>query len=179
VCERKRASRNRNSPAKGLAFHELAAGMSISRARRTSVPRLTSSYALLHKEQALSCHCPHLSAGGECLRERSVLRGVAVNQLDSTPRQHQRHFTRGRVISAAYLFAQASYGKRRSGDRSSRTPSQFPARSSQLNFQLNSQFSTPNSQLTIPHPQAKTPPRDHAEFEASISGAQLPAPAGE
>ena len=38
----------------------------------------------MHKEQALSCHCLTLSAGGECLRER-VLRGIAVNQLDNTP----------------------------------------------------------------------------------------------
>jgi hypothetical protein len=63
----------------------------------------------LHKEQALSCHCLPLSAGGECLRER-VPRGVAVNQFDSTPRQYQRYFTRGRVKSAAFLFGQKYQG---------------------------------------------------------------------
>jgi hypothetical protein len=32
--------------------------------------------------------------------------GVAVNQPGSTPRQHQRHFVRGRLTSAAFLFGQ-------------------------------------------------------------------------
>jgi len=136
-------------------------------------PRRLVQCFSLPENRALSCYCSADPAGGECLRER-VLRGVAVNQLDSTPRQHQRHFTRGRVISAAYLFAQASYGKRRSGALELNEPhrnSQLPTPNS--TFNSNSQFSTPNSQLTIPHPQAKTPPRDHADFEASISGASF------
>src|SRR6266851_1481857 len=74
----------------------------------------------LHKEQALSCHCLPLSAGGECLRER-VLRGVAVKQLDSTPRQHQRHFTCGRVISAAFLFGQTAFVFDQNHSRHTRT----------------------------------------------------------
>src|SRR6266849_2823039 len=69
----------------------------------------------LHKEQALSCHCLPLSAGGECLRER-VLRGVAVNQLDSTPRQHQHQFTSGRVTSAAFFLPEPLGAHSRSSD---------------------------------------------------------------
>ena len=70
----------------------------------------------------------------------------------------------GRVLISPVIVREAPVR----GTGTQRTPSQFPALNSQLNFQLNSQFSTPDSQLTIEHPQAKTPPRDHAEFEASI-----------
>ena len=80
------------------------------RPRTTRVPRA------LHKEQALSCHCLPLPAGGECL-PKANLRGIAVNQLDK-PLQQQRHFTRGRVISAAFLFSQALSYKTATGTRS-------------------------------------------------------------
>lgn len=64
----------------------------------------------LHKEQALSCHCLLLSASGECRRQGSILRGVAVNQPGSPPRQHQRHFTRGRIKSAAFSLTRIIQG---------------------------------------------------------------------
>jgi hypothetical protein len=47
---------------------------------------------------------------GRKVSARVVPRGVAVNQLDSTPRQHQRHFTRGRLTSAAFLLSQKYQG---------------------------------------------------------------------
>src|SRR6185369_3053924 len=62
----------------------------------------------IHKEQALSCHCLLLPAGGECRRQGSILRGVAVNQPGSPPRQRQRHFIRGRIESAAFCLQNRS-----------------------------------------------------------------------
>jgi hypothetical protein len=72
-----------------------------------------------HPQRMMFPHCtenrhfraiayPYPRAENAC-RLRSILRGVAVNQLDSTPRQYQRYFTRGRVTSAAYLFPQAAF----------------------------------------------------------------------
>jgi hypothetical protein len=92
-------------------------------------------YFPLHDEQALSCHCLALPTGGECLRER-VLRGLAVNQPDNNPRQHQRHFTRGRVTSAAFLFGNRptpyQHTTSTSGSTPHRTSRQISAHLSQL-----------------------------------------------
>jgi hypothetical protein len=38
-------------------------------------PRALRAALSSHQKQALSCHCLPLPAGGECLRERSILRG--------------------------------------------------------------------------------------------------------
>ena len=58
---------------------------------------------------------PYPRAENAC-RQGSILRGVAVNQPGSTPRQHKRHFTRGPVMSAAFLFGQKYQAQRRSSD---------------------------------------------------------------
>ena len=61
---------------------------------------------------------PTPTRGRRMPARKKRLRGVAVNQPGSTPRQHQRHFTRGRVTSAAFLFGQALSYKTAIGTRS-------------------------------------------------------------
>ena len=60
---------------------------------------------------------PTPTRGRRMPARKKLLRGVAVNQPGSTPRQHQRHFTRGRLISAAFLFGQTHRGRGASSPR--------------------------------------------------------------
>jgi hypothetical protein len=81
---------------------------------RTTAPITSANLdtSPLHKELALSCHCLPLSAGGECLRERSVV-GASRSTSSTVPldnnnaTSHAVESYRPRFYLARLIWAQS------------------------------------------------------------------------
>jgi hypothetical protein len=66
------------------------------------------SYFLIAQRTGTFVPLPTPTRGRRMPARKKRPGGVAVNQPGSTPRQHKRHFVRGRLTSAAFLFGQTS-----------------------------------------------------------------------